>query len=339
MNEHSIARKPHAESISLHSLISENRIDAESIVQTVREAILILTPDLRVMWANRSFYKTFQVEPIETEGQLIFELGNRQWNIPRLRALLTEILPRCAELQDFEVEHDFLGIGQRTMLLNAKKLDSDSLNVEMILLAIEDTTARKRAEAKQFNLELELRKANEALRALVMIDDLTGLHNRRGFLTFSEQHLKLARRTNQELLLVFLDLDGLKQINDTFGHSEGDRALAKTAKVLKQVFHRELDLIARLGGDEFVVLTMDSHHQSSESIYLRLQKHLEIVNTDINRGYRLSFCIGVTHFDPKSRTSINDLMAEADEALYKNKRARTVVGRLPLASEEKSLTL
>jgi diguanylate cyclase (GGDEF)-like protein len=339
VNEHSIARKPHAESISLHSLISENRIDAESIVQTVREAILILTPDLRVIWANRSFYKTFQVEPIETEGQLIFELGNRQWNIPRLRTLLTEILPRCAEFQDFEVEHDFLGIGQRTMLLNAKKLDSDSLNVEMILLAIEDTTARKRAEAKQFNLKLELRKANEALRALVLIDDLTGLHNRRGFLTFSEQHLKLARRTNQELLLVFLDLDGLKQINDTFGHSEGDRALAKTAKVLKQVFHRELDLIARLGGDEFVVLTMDSLHQSSESIYLRLQKHLEIVNTDINGGYRLSFCIGVTHFDPKSRTSINDLMAEADEALYKNKRARTVVGRLPLASEEKSLTL
>jgi diguanylate cyclase (GGDEF)-like protein len=253
--------------------------------------------------------------------------------------LLTEILPGCVELQDFEVEHDFLGIGQRTMLLNARKLDSDSLNAEMILLAIEDTTARKRAEGKQFNLEFELRKANDALRALVLIDDLTGLHNRRGFLTFSEQHLKLARRTNQELLLVFLDLDGLKQINDTFGHSEGDRALAKTAKVLKQVFHRELDLIARLGGDEFVVLTMDSHHQSSESIYLRLQKHLEIVNTDINGGYRLSFCIGVTHFDPKSRTSINDLMAEADEALYKNKRARTVVGRLPLASEEKSLTL
>ena len=159
---------------------------------------------------------------------------------------------------------------------------------------------------------------------LVLIDDLTGLHNRRGFLTFSEQHLKLARRTNQELLLVFLDLDGLKQINDTFGHSEGDRALAKTAKVLKQVFHRKLDLIARLGGDEFVVLTMDSLHQSSESIYLRLQKHLEIVNTDIDRGCWLSLCIGVTHFDPKSRTSINDLMARADEALYKNKRGRTV---------------
>jgi len=259
--------------------------------------------------------------------------------VEHLRVLLTEILPGCVELQDFEVEHDFLGIGRRTMLLNARKLDSDSLNAEMILLAIEDTTARKRAEAKQFNLDLELRKANEALRALVLIDDLTGLHNRRGFLTFSEQLLKLARRTNQELLLVFLDLDGLKQINDTFGHPEGDCALAKTAKVLKEVFHRDLDLIARLGGDEFVVLTMDSLDQSSESIYLRLQKHLKIINTDINRGYRLSFCIGVTHFNPRNRTTINDLMAEADEALYKNKRARTAVGELPLASEEKRLTL
>jgi diguanylate cyclase (GGDEF)-like protein len=339
VNEHSIARKPHPESVSLHSLISENRIDAECIVQTVREAILILTPDLRVMWANRSFYKTFQAEPIETEGKLIFELGNRQWNIPRLRALLKEILPKCVELQDFEVEDDFLGIGRRTMLLNAKKLESDSLNVEMILLAIEDTTARKRAEAKQFNLDLELRKANKALRALVLIDDLTGLYNRRGFSTFSEQHLKLARRTNQELLLVCLDLDGLKQINDTFGHPEGDCALAKTAKVLKKVFHRDSDLIARLGGDEFVVLTMDSHHQSSESIYLRLQKHLKIINTDINRGYQLSFCIGVTHFNPRNRTTINDLMADADEALYKSKRARTAVFKLPLASEEQRLAL
>jgi diguanylate cyclase (GGDEF)-like protein len=316
-------------------LISGKWIDAESVVQTIREAILILTPDLRVMWANRSFYKTFQMAPIETEGKLIFELGNHEWNIPRLRALLTEVLPRCIEFQDFEVEHDFSGIGRRTMLLNATNLDSDLHNMKMILLAIEDTTERKRAEAKQFNLELELKKANEALRTLVLMDDLTGLYNRRGFLTFAEQHLKLARRTRQELLLVFLDLDGLKQINDTFGHQEGDRALAKTAEILKETFHRDLDLIARLGGDEFVVLTIDSFLESSEIISIRFQEHLKIINAQMNRGYELSFCIGMTRFNLNSRMTINDLMAEADEALYKNKRARTNLEKLVLTSEGK----
>jgi two-component system, cell cycle response regulator len=236
--------------------------------------------------------------------------------------LLIEVLPGSTDFQEFEVEHDFLGIGRRTMSVGARRLDTESSKPEMILLAIEDTTERKQAEVTQFNIDLELKKVNEALRALVLIDDLTGLYNRRGFLMFAEQHLKLARRTKQELVLVFLDLDGLKQINDTFGHQEGDRALTKMAQILKKAFHRDLDLIAR-GGDEFVVLTMDSLRQSSEGIYLRLQKHLNIINRDMSRRYSLSFCIGVTHFNPKSRTSVNDLMAEADEALYQRKRART----------------
>ena len=168
---------------------------------------------------------------------------------------------------------------------------------------------------------------NEALRTLALTDDLTGLNNRRGFLTLAEQHLKLARRTKQELLFVFLDLDGLKQINDTFGHQEGDRALAKTAEILKRSFHRDLDLIARLGGDEFVVLTIDSFHESSEIIYIRLQEHLKIINAQMNCSYQISFCIGMTRINPTSETTINDLMAEADEVLYKNKRARTKSSR------------
>ena len=155
INGRPIGQQSHPESVSPHSLIPETRIDAESIVQALREAILILAPDLRVVWANRSFYNTFQVSPVETKGKLIFELGNRQWNIPRLRALLREVLPRCVEFQNFEVEHDFLGIGRRTMLLNAKKLQNDGDDLEMILLAIEDITERKRAETTRFNLDVE----------------------------------------------------------------------------------------------------------------------------------------------------------------------------------------
>jgi len=320
----------------LRRLIPEIQFYAESILQTVHEALLILSPDLRVMWANESFYKTFQVGRGETEGQFIFDLGNHQWDVPELRILLWEVLPQGSAFHDHEVEHNFEVIGRRTMLLNAKKLHSESNEREMILLAIEDITERKRAEAEQFKLNFELKKANDALRTLVLIDDLTGLYNRRGFLTFAEQHLKLARRIKQELLLVYLDLDGLKQINDNFGHQEGDWALIKTAEILRETFHRDLDIIARLGGDEFVVLTIDSSLKGAETISNHLEEHLRKINTQTKCGYQLSFCLGMNRFKLKGKMTINDLMAEADENLYKNKRTRTNFVKMTLVSEEKA---
>ena len=162
--------------------------------------------------------------------------------------------------------------------------------------------------------------------------DLTGLYKRRGFSTFAEQHIKLARRSQTELLLVFLDLDGLKHINDTFGHQEGDRALVRTAQMLKGIFHRDLDIIARLSGDEFVVLTLDSFHGSVEIISARLQEYLDNTNANIDCGYRLSFCIGMKRFNPNYRMTVNDLMSRADVGLYKNKRARTSSEETTIAS-------
>ena len=96
---------------------------AESIVETVREPLLVLTADLRVRSANRSFYRAFEVTREGTEGRMIYELGNHQWDIPRLRELLDEILPEDKQLTDFEVEHEFEQIGRRTMLLNARQIE------------------------------------------------------------------------------------------------------------------------------------------------------------------------------------------------------------------------
>jgi two-component system, chemotaxis family, CheB/CheR fusion protein len=124
--------------------IQRAREFAESIVETVREPLLVLTADLKVRSANRSFYRTFDVTREETEGRMIYDLGNRQWDIPKLRELLDEILPADKQLTDFEVEHEFEQIGRRTMLLNARQLDS----VQLILLAIEDITGRRQAEAE-----------------------------------------------------------------------------------------------------------------------------------------------------------------------------------------------
>ncbi len=118
---------------------------AQNIVDTVREPLLILDATLRVQSANRTFYQTFHVSPGETEGRLIYELGNGQWDIPDLRTLLEDIVPKSSVFDDFELEHTFPDIGRRVMLLNARKLQAGQ-HGELLVLAMEDVTARRQAE-------------------------------------------------------------------------------------------------------------------------------------------------------------------------------------------------
>jgi PAS domain S-box-containing protein len=126
-------------------LVEDIQDYAQNIVDTVREPLLILDATLRVRSANRAFYQTFHVTPAETEGRLIYELGNGQWDIPDLRTLLEDIVPKSSVFDDFELEHTFPAIGRRVMLLNARKLKAGH-HGELLVLAMEDVTARKRAE-------------------------------------------------------------------------------------------------------------------------------------------------------------------------------------------------
>ena len=132
---------------------------AESIINTVREPLIVLDQDLRVVTVSRSFYDVFKVNPEETVGQLIYDLGNKQWDIPKLRELLENILPHKAIFDDYEVEHDFADIGRRIMLLNARQIQRVSGKERIILLAIEDITERR-------EIETGLGKAHEDLKAL-----------------------------------------------------------------------------------------------------------------------------------------------------------------------------
>ena len=128
---------------------------AEKIVDTVRESLIVLTPELRVQLANDSFYTAFQITPEQTEGRLIYELGDNQWDIPALRTLLEQVLPNNTIFNGFEILHEFKQVGQRTLLLNARRVD----HLQLILLAIEDITERKQAEEAlhQLNRALERR--------------------------------------------------------------------------------------------------------------------------------------------------------------------------------------
>jgi PAS domain S-box-containing protein len=137
--------------------VQEAREYAESIVETVREPLVVLDTDLKVISVNHSFYQTFKVTPEETEGKLIYDLGNRQWDISKLRVLLEEIISRNNQFQNFEVDHEFLTIGRKIMVLNARQIYSKGIGAHMILLAIEDITERKKAED-------EIKKLNEDLK-------------------------------------------------------------------------------------------------------------------------------------------------------------------------------
>jgi PAS domain S-box-containing protein len=137
--------------------VQEARVYAESIVETIREPLVVLDTNLRVISVNHSFCQTFKVTPEDAGGKLIYDLGNRQWNIPKLKVLLEEVIPRNNQFQNFEVDHEFPAIGRRTMLLNARQIYSKGIGAQMILLAIEDITERKKAED-------EIKRLNEDLK-------------------------------------------------------------------------------------------------------------------------------------------------------------------------------
>jgi diguanylate cyclase (GGDEF)-like protein len=160
------------------------------------------------------------------------------------------------------------------------------------------------------------------LRHLALTDDLTCLYNRRGFFAAAAQQMKLARRNGHGMLLFYCDLDNLKQINDSFGHREGDRALVRTADALEDVF-RDSDILARLDGDEFAALALEASSRDEETILQRLDKSLHKANEKANEEeprYMLSLSVGVARFDPEVNANLGDLMAQADRAMYERKK-------------------
>lgn len=156
------------------------------------------------------------------------------------------------------------------------------------------------------------------LGGLALTDELAGLYNRRGFLCLAERQLKLAARSGRDMLLFFIDIDGLKRINDSFGHSEGDAALIRVAKILKRTF-RESDVLARLGGDEFAALAIEASGHSEDNIMARLDQRLESTRAHESR-YLLSLSVGVVRFTPPTTSSLAELMCHADRAMYRAKK-------------------
>ena len=199
-------------------------------------------------------------------------------------------------------------LGHDVWVSNSFSLVRDSNNQPLhFIFQVQDITERKRTEA--------------AIQTLSLADELTGLYNRRGFMAFCKQHLNTIRRTNKGIVIVYADLDDLKGINDSFGHKEGDRALIKTAELLKETF-RTSDVLGRLGGDEFTILAAVDPDGGREKLLARLQEKFDNFNALRVCPYNLSISVGVAQFDPEASESMEDLMAVADAAMYENKRGK-----------------
>ncbi|MBI4432524.1 MAG: response regulator [Candidatus Omnitrophica bacterium] len=165
---------------------------------------------------------------------------------------------------------------------------------------------------------VERHRLQSELVNLSLNDDLTGLYNRRGFFALAEHEVKLNARTKDNLTFIFVDVDGLKKINDAYGHKEGDWVLTQTAEILKTTF-RKSDIIARISGDEFVVLAVDSRNGGPNLFLKRLDQNVKAFNTLPTLRFQLSLSAGARRYDPAEGLSLDALIAEADRIMYESK--------------------
>lgn len=204
-------------------------------------------------------------------------------------------------------EHEDGELGSERVLID-RWLEAHAYpSAEGISVYLHDNTARRRQE--------------ERIRQQSLIDELTGLYNRRGFLTLAEHHLKLAERTGRNVLLLYADLDDFKEINDRYGHHEGDRALSECARALRRVF-RDSDVIARIGGDEFAILALETSDVSGDLLARRLREAMDQRNQRQQRGYELTLSLGIARYDARSPATVADLLARADALMYEHKRGK-----------------
>lgn len=159
----------------------------------------------------------------------------------------------------------------------------------------------------------------EKLKIQSLTDELTTLYNRRGFFSLAEHKIEFAKRNKKGILLFFIDIDGMKKINDNLSHNHGDSALKGASEILKETFS-ERDVIARIGGDEFAVLTLDTYREDAEKLIKKLANIQSEFNKKNNKPFNISMSAGAAYFDPKNPMNIDELITIADQCMYEQKK-------------------
>ncbi len=270
------------------------------------------------LYLARTKDPAFEVEwaPDLTTGLSL--LGKKTFDV-----VLTDLtLPDSAGINTFNqvVQH---AAGIAVVVLTA--LDDEKVAVHAVKNGAEDYLIKGDVEGKLIARVLlyaiERNRMRMELKSLSLTDELTGLRNRRGFITLGDQQCKLSRRNKKGFLVVMADLDGLKKINDTYGHAVGDQALVAAAKLLESTF-RQSDILARIGGDEFAVIAIDADKTRSGDILERLRNRAREFNAAKTLPFELSLSMGAIYGESDESIDLNDLLRRADQALYEEKKLK-----------------
>lgn len=251
-------------------------------------------------------------------------VGSLEGAVEKLKKRDFDIVLLDLFLPDSKGHKTFLKILEQipdTPIVVVTGLDDKSAAIQCVREGAQDYLVKGDLDVNQLVRSLiyaiERHRTRRMLQNLSLSDELTGLLNRRGFLSLAPKHVKIAQRASWELLVFFIDLDELKVINDNYGHPEGDQALRTVATILRETF-RTSDVIARLGGDEFIVLAINATDASIDTITARLQENVAKYNRN-GAQYQVSISFGVARFDPQEQVTLEKMIAQADRALYADK--------------------
>ncbi|MEO8357072.1 MAG: diguanylate cyclase [Chloroflexota bacterium] len=272
---------------------------------------LIITDILMPNMDGFTLVRRLRAEPLLTGVPVIFQTAN--YDVTEIHKLargsgIQHILRKPAEPQEIlRAVNESL----KRPITHARLPQTGQLQREHLQLLAD----------KLYQKVSELERANDHLRNISLTDGLTGLNNRRGFMILATGLLKFARRAGYSVCLLYIDLDSLKYINDTFGHAGGDAAITHFSRILIETF-RDSDVIGRLGGDEFVGLIIDATEEDLANMEARLHSNVDTYNLQASSGQALSFSLGTIWADSTSDITMEELLSQADKAMYVHKQRR-----------------
>lgn len=284
--------------------LNDSQQQYRSLVESTEDSVYLVNRDFRYLFMNQKHLSRLGIGEEDYIGKAYSE-----YHSPEEEKIFIERAEKVfADGESIQYEYQSKKDGRYFLQTLSPVKGSDGKTVAVSVIS-KDISDRKKME--------------EELRSLSLTDELTGLYNRRGFFTLFEQQVKMAQRQRKGIHMIYADLDGLKVINDTFGHQTGDRALTETAAILKMSF-RESDIIARIGGDEFVIIMVGSTQESIDFIIQRFYKTLEDYNAMARSQYRVSISVGMVYYNPDTPCAVDELLIQADKAMYEEKRKRYV---------------
>jgi diguanylate cyclase (GGDEF)-like protein/PAS domain S-box-containing protein len=283
--------------------LTESEERYRSLVDSTDDSIYLVDRDYKYLFINKKHLSRLGLSEDEVKGKSYHDLHSKEE---------TELfIDRASKAikQGKSIQFEYASFRDARYFLQTYSPVKNSAGETVAVTVIsKDITKRKHME--------------DELRTVSLTDELTGLYNRRGFLVLAEQHLKMANRDKKGIYMLYADLDGLKIINDKFGHREGDVMLNETAKILRESY-RESDIIARIGGDEFVVIPIGIVGNDTAIIINRLQKKIDVYNSvNGHRGYKLEISAGLAYYDPQNPCSVDELLEKADSMMYEHKRRK-----------------